>query len=169
MINVWESFWLAYKIGSFLKQLCCWVGAPKWSRRVWFFLCFAPVLLGSLGKHFEWLFLPLEFNNVCTFVIFQVPLKPGRSLMDWIRLTKSGKDLTGLKGRLIEVTEDELAKHNKKEDCWICIRGWLLPCCFFIFCLASVLYLKCNKATNYHHQKSSPQNSVVCRLCVDQV
>ncbi|NXF43986.1 NB5R4 reductase, partial [Oceanites oceanicus] len=55
----------------------------------------------------------------------QVPLKPGRSLMDWIRLTKSGKDLTGLKGRVIEVTEDELAKHNKKEDCWICIRGFV--------------------------------------------
>ncbi|NWY71247.1 NB5R4 reductase, partial [Erithacus rubecula] len=54
-----------------------------------------------------------------------VPLKPGRSLMDWIRLTKSGKDLTGLKGRLIEVTEDELSKHNKKEDCWICIRGFV--------------------------------------------
>nr|XP_014343350.1 PREDICTED: cytochrome b5 reductase 4 isoform X2 [Latimeria chalumnae] len=53
----------------------------------------------------------------------KVPLKPGRSLMDWIRLTKSGKDLTGLKGRLIEVTEEELAKHNKKDDCWICIRG----------------------------------------------
>ncbi|XP_065690755.2 cytochrome b5 reductase 4 isoform X2 [Patagioenas fasciata] len=45
--------------------------------------------------------------------------------MDWIRLTKSGKDLTGLKGRLVEVTEDELAKHNKKEDCWICIRGFV--------------------------------------------
>ncbi|XP_030303130.1 cytochrome b5 reductase 4 isoform X3 [Calypte anna] len=55
----------------------------------------------------------------------KVPLKPGRSLMDWIRLTKSGKDLTGLKGRLMEVTEDELAKHNKKEDCWICIRGFV--------------------------------------------
>uniref|UniRef100_A0A8C5U3V6 Cytochrome b5 reductase 4 n=1 Tax=Malurus cyaneus samueli TaxID=2593467 RepID=A0A8C5U3V6_9PASS len=55
----------------------------------------------------------------------KVPLKPGRSLMDWIRLTKSGKDLTGLKGRLIEVTEDELAKHNRKEDCWICIRGYV--------------------------------------------
>ncbi|KAM6433444.1 cytochrome b5 reductase 4-like [Rhynochetos jubatus] len=55
----------------------------------------------------------------------KVPLKPGRSLMDWIRLTKSGKDLTGLKGRLIEVSEDELAKHNKKEDCWICIRGFV--------------------------------------------
>eukprot|EP00062_Callorhinchus_milii_P022192 gi/632979712/ref/XP_007906622.1/ PREDICTED: cytochrome b5 reductase 4 [Callorhinchus milii] len=53
----------------------------------------------------------------------KVQLKPGRSLMDWIRLTKSGKDLTGLKGRLIEVPEEELAKHNKKDDCWICIRG----------------------------------------------
>lgn len=49
--------------------------------------------------------------------------------MDWIRLTKSGKDLTGLKGRLIEVTEEELKKHNKKDDCWICIRGrWYLSC-----------------------------------------
>ncbi|XP_072855187.2 cytochrome b5 reductase 4 isoform X3 [Pogona vitticeps] len=53
----------------------------------------------------------------------KVPLKPGRSLMDWIRLTKSGKDLSGLKGRLIEVTEEELARHDKKDDCWICIRG----------------------------------------------
>ncbi|KAM9043279.1 LOW QUALITY PROTEIN: cytochrome b5 reductase 4-like [Megaptera novaeangliae] len=55
----------------------------------------------------------------------KVPLKKGRSLMDWIRLTKSGKDLTGLKGRLIEVTEEELKKHNKKDDCWICIRGFV--------------------------------------------
>ncbi|XP_041535434.1 cytochrome b5 reductase 4 isoform X3 [Microtus oregoni] len=53
----------------------------------------------------------------------KVPLKQGRSLMDWIRLTKSGTDLTGLKGRLIEVTEEELKTHNKKDDCWICIRG----------------------------------------------
>ncbi|XP_030884534.1 cytochrome b5 reductase 4 isoform X4 [Leptonychotes weddellii] len=45
--------------------------------------------------------------------------------MDWIRLTKSGKDLTGLRGRLIEVTEEELKKHNKKDDCWICIRGFV--------------------------------------------
>nr|XP_023506520.1 cytochrome b5 reductase 4 isoform X4 [Equus caballus] len=55
----------------------------------------------------------------------KVPLKQGRSLMDWIRLTKSGKDLTGLKGRLIEVTEEELKKHDKKDDCWICIRGFV--------------------------------------------
>uniref|UniRef100_A0A250YJA9 Cytochrome b5 reductase 4 n=1 Tax=Castor canadensis TaxID=51338 RepID=A0A250YJA9_CASCN len=55
----------------------------------------------------------------------KVPLKQGRSLMDWIRVTKSGKDLTGLKGRLSEVTEEELKKHNKKDDCWICIRGFV--------------------------------------------
>ncbi|XP_028731363.1 cytochrome b5 reductase 4 isoform X2 [Peromyscus leucopus] len=53
----------------------------------------------------------------------KVPLKQGRSLMDWIRLTRSGKDLTGLKGRLIDVTEEELKTHNRKDDCWICIRG----------------------------------------------
>uniref|UniRef100_A0A3B3QJ09 Cytochrome b5 reductase 4 n=1 Tax=Paramormyrops kingsleyae TaxID=1676925 RepID=A0A3B3QJ09_9TELE len=43
--------------------------------------------------------------------------------MDWIRLTKSGKDLTGFRGRLIEVTEEELRKHNTRDDCWTCIRG----------------------------------------------
>ncbi|XP_067841044.1 cytochrome b5 reductase 4 isoform X2 [Heptranchias perlo] len=53
----------------------------------------------------------------------KVQLKPGRSLMDWIRLTKSGKDMSGLRGRFIEVTAEELAKHNKKNDCWMCIRG----------------------------------------------
>ncbi|TRY60003.1 hypothetical protein DNTS_034659 [Danionella cerebrum] len=53
----------------------------------------------------------------------KVALKPGHSLLDWIRLTKSGQDLTGLRGRLIEVTEEELKKHNTKHDCWTCIRG----------------------------------------------
>ncbi|XP_028834775.1 cytochrome b5 reductase 4 isoform X2 [Denticeps clupeoides] len=53
----------------------------------------------------------------------KVALKPGHSLMDWIRLTKSGRDFTGLKGRIIEVTEEELMKHNTKDDCWTCIRG----------------------------------------------
>ncbi|XP_023663551.1 cytochrome b5 reductase 4-like isoform X6 [Paramormyrops kingsleyae] len=53
----------------------------------------------------------------------KVALKPGCSLMDWIRLTKSGKDLTGFRGRLIEVTEEELRKHNTRDDCWTCIRG----------------------------------------------
>lgn len=54
---------------------------------------------------------------------YKVALKPGHSLMDWIRFSKSGKDLTGLRGRLIEVTEEELQKHNKRDDCWTCIRG----------------------------------------------
>lgn len=53
----------------------------------------------------------------------KVSLKPGHSLLDWIRLTKSGRDLTGLRGRLIEVTEEELKKHNTRSDCWTCIRG----------------------------------------------
>lgn len=49
--------------------------------------------------------------------------------MDWIRFSKSGKDLTGLRGRLIEVTPEELQKHNKRDDCWTCIRGksgWII-------------------------------------------
>ncbi|XP_049587834.1 cytochrome b5 reductase 4 [Syngnathus scovelli] len=53
----------------------------------------------------------------------KVALKPGHSLMDWIRFSKSGKDLTGLRGRLIEVTHEELQKHNTRNDCWTCIRG----------------------------------------------
>ncbi|XP_059194252.1 cytochrome b5 reductase 4 [Centropristis striata] len=53
----------------------------------------------------------------------KVALKPGHSLMDWIRFSKSGKDLTGLRGRLIEVTQEELQKHNTRGDCWTCIRG----------------------------------------------
>ncbi|XP_076004560.1 cytochrome b5 reductase 4 [Genypterus blacodes] len=53
----------------------------------------------------------------------KVALKPGHSLMDWIRFSKSGQDLTGLRGRLIEVTQEELQKHNTRSDCWTCIRG----------------------------------------------
>uniref|UniRef100_A0A673VU26 Cytochrome b5 reductase 4 n=1 Tax=Salmo trutta TaxID=8032 RepID=A0A673VU26_SALTR len=53
----------------------------------------------------------------------KVALKPGHSLMDWIRVAKSGRDLTGLRGRLIDVTEEELQKHNTRHDCWTCIRG----------------------------------------------
>uniref|UniRef100_A0A1A8S5U7 Cytochrome b5 reductase 4 n=1 Tax=Nothobranchius rachovii TaxID=451742 RepID=A0A1A8S5U7_9TELE len=53
----------------------------------------------------------------------KVALKPGHSLMDWIRFAKSGKDLTGLSGRIIEVTQEELQKHNSRGDCWTCIRG----------------------------------------------
>ena len=59
----------------------------------------------------------------------KVALKPGRSLMDWIRLGKSGQDLTGVKGQRIQVTTEELAKHNKQDDAWMAIRGKLSVTC----------------------------------------
>ena len=53
----------------------------------------------------------------------KVALKPGFSLMEWIRLTKSGKDLAGTSGRLLEVTAEELRKHKKRSDAWIALNG----------------------------------------------
>lgn len=50
-------------------------------------------------------------------------LAPGHSLMDWIRLGSSGIDLTGVGGIPRNVTLKELAKHNKRTDAWIAIRG----------------------------------------------
>ncbi|XP_078660877.1 cytochrome b5 reductase 4-like isoform X2 [Branchiostoma floridae x Branchiostoma belcheri] len=52
----------------------------------------------------------------------KVALKPGRSLMDWIRLSKS-RDLSGTGGRLQNVTPEELAKHDTESDAWTAIRG----------------------------------------------
>ncbi|XP_063954853.1 cytochrome b5 reductase 4-like isoform X2 [Lytechinus pictus] len=54
----------------------------------------------------------------------KVSLKPGRSLMDWVRLGKQqGRRLNGVQGQRMEVTEEELAKHNKIDDGWLAIRG----------------------------------------------
>lgn len=53
----------------------------------------------------------------------KVALKPGRSLMDWIRLGNTAKDLSGTGGKVLQVTPEELAKHNKVKDCWMAIRG----------------------------------------------
>ena len=53
----------------------------------------------------------------------KVSLKPGFSLMEWIRLTKSGKDLAGTGGKFIDVTAEELRKHRKRGDAWIALNG----------------------------------------------
>jgi len=53
----------------------------------------------------------------------KVGLTPGHSLLDWIRLGKSGKDLTGVGGRQLDVTTDELGRHCKQEDVWTAVRG----------------------------------------------
>jgi len=53
----------------------------------------------------------------------KVALRPGFSLMDWIRLTKSGQDLAGTRGRMLSVTPSELRKHNKKSDAWMALNG----------------------------------------------
>ncbi|XP_063403190.1 cytochrome b5 reductase 4-like isoform X1 [Mytilus trossulus] len=53
----------------------------------------------------------------------KVALKPGRSLMDWIRLGRSNQDLNGFKGSTMDISVEELTKHNKQEDAWIAIRG----------------------------------------------
>lgn len=53
----------------------------------------------------------------------KVSLKPGRSLMDWIRLGNSGKDLQGFGGKYRKVSSEELAKHNSVDDVWMSIRG----------------------------------------------
>ncbi|KAJ2945620.1 hypothetical protein O0L34_g443 [Tuta absoluta] len=50
-------------------------------------------------------------------------LQPGHSLMDWIRLGNSGKDLTGVGGRVRPVSPAELAAHNTQKDAWLAIRG----------------------------------------------
>jgi len=53
----------------------------------------------------------------------KVPLRPGHSLMDWIRLTKSGVDLRGTGHRLLKIPPEELRKHNRLDDAWMSIHG----------------------------------------------
>lgn len=43
--------------------------------------------------------------------------------MDWIRLGRSGVDLTGVGGKTLNVTTAELLQHNTPDDAWIALRG----------------------------------------------
>lgn len=53
----------------------------------------------------------------------KIALAPGHSLMDWIRLGSSGKDLTGVGGQIKSITPSELALHNEQKNAWIAIQG----------------------------------------------
>jgi len=54
----------------------------------------------------------------------KIALKPGRSLMDWVRFANnSNNDIQGFSGRIKPVTTEELSKHCSVDDCWIAIRG----------------------------------------------
>ena len=53
----------------------------------------------------------------------KVALTPGHSLLDWIRLGKSGKDLSGVGGQRLDVNTEELAKHCHHEDAWTALKG----------------------------------------------
>ena len=55
----------------------------------------------------------------------KVALKPGRSLMDWVRFANGATDVQGFRGKINVVTPEELAKHCTEDDCWIVIRGEL--------------------------------------------
>lgn len=50
-------------------------------------------------------------------------LKPGFSLIGWVRLGNSGEDLTGFKGKTFPVSHQELAKHDTPDDLWMAVRG----------------------------------------------
>ena len=53
----------------------------------------------------------------------RVNLGPGCGMLDWIRLCKNTKDMSGTGGEVLTVTEDELARHCTSEDAWTAIRG----------------------------------------------
>lgn len=66
---------------------------------------------------------PQRAQSSSSLVRSKIPLKPGRSLMDWIRLGKSGQDLAGTGGQIRKITMEELSKHDKETDAWILVRG----------------------------------------------
>lgn len=65
----------------------------------------------------------LSSGNATGSLRNKVALKPGHSLMGWIRLASTSKDLSGTNGKTFEVTPEELAKHDKEEDCWVALKG----------------------------------------------
>eukprot|EP01134_Creolimax_fragrantissima_P006045 CFRG6045T1 len=50
-------------------------------------------------------------------------VRPGRSMMDWVRLTNCGQNLRGNHPSGVSITNEELGKHNTKYDAWMVLRG----------------------------------------------
>ena len=74
-------------------------------------------------------------------------LGPGCSLLDWIRLCRSKKDLGCNGGKPRPVTEEELAEHNSPDDAWTAIRGmhaWKAGLlCLLLNTLCKIIILWC--------------------------
>eukprot|EP01024_Parvocaulis_polyphysoides_P013108 TRINITY_DN15055_c0_g2_i1.p2 TRINITY_DN15055_c0_g2~~TRINITY_DN15055_c0_g2_i1.p2 ORF type:complete len:184 (-),score=23.49 TRINITY_DN15055_c0_g2_i1:507-1058(-) len=55
----------------------------------------------------------------------KIPLEKGYSQMDWMRLTRTQKDLAGLNGGHIRrnISMEEVRQHRTEQDGWIVVRG----------------------------------------------
>jgi len=58
----------------------------------------------------------------------KVVLEKGYSLMDWIRYSKSTPNIAGNNGVLRKITYEELAQHDKPDDCWMAIFDKVYNC-----------------------------------------
>eukprot|EP00798_Chlamydomonas_sp_ICE-L_P012584 gene12584-15808_t len=55
----------------------------------------------------------------------QIPFEKGFSQMDWLRLTNSKTDLSGLKGKRPrkDISMEEVRQHKTREDAWMVLHG----------------------------------------------
>jgi len=54
----------------------------------------------------------------------KVPLAPGCSSLDWIRLKNDkGRELAGVEGPMQAYSEAQVAQHNTQEDAWMAVHG----------------------------------------------
>ncbi len=62
-----------------------------------------------------------------------ISLDKNNTLLDWYRLCKDSTNLAGNHGIIRQISMDELAIHNKEEDCWISVYG------LFVFILMLII------------------------------
>lgn len=83
----------------------------------------APIIVNSSSN--TSLCLPsansLNVSNSAELARKKNPLARGYSLMDWMRFAKETVDLAGNKGIMRQITYEELAKHDKEDDCWMAV------------------------------------------------